>query len=216
MKLVVIALVTSLTLPAAVHAGDMPTYCGSELNTTCPLRISVCPQGDFEAISRGGGGYADYIEVIIIHEEDGPVAGIPVTDFWMGPCDQQYALAPCGEPFFLADSATGPDGRTTFSGRISAGGCVPGGGIYLAFQGNILPDGFACIEIACADIVIVSPDINGDGKVNLSDLSFFGQAYNHNLGDPLWNPCCDYNDDDRCNLSDFSYVGEHYQHGCVD
>jgi hypothetical protein len=133
----------------------------------------------------------------------------------MGPCDDQYELTPCGAPFFLADSVTGPDGRTTFSGRISAGGCVPEGGVYFACQGAVILGMPLCMYVVCADIAIVSPDINADGKVDLSDLSFFGQAYNHNHGDPLWNPCCDYNDDQHCNLSDFAYLGEHYQHRCL-
>lgn len=198
-----------------VVSGDPRDGCGDVLNTTCSLRISVCPQGDFETIAEGCGGAGGYIEVVI-HDASGmPIDGIPVTDFWMWPCDLQYELTPCGTPFFLADSVTGPDGRTTFSGHISAGGCVPEGGIVVACQGIPILEYPYCVEYACADIAIVSPDINGDGKVNLSDLSFFGQAYNHDSWDPLWNPCCDYNDDDRCNLSDFAFLGEHYQHGCL-
>ena len=214
MRLLVIATVMLLILSAAGFAGDPRDGCRDELTTSCSLRISVCPQGDFERIAKGCGGDSDYIEVVIYDSADLPWPGIPPTDFWMGACDAEYELATCAAPFFLADSMTGPNGRTTFSGRIAAGGCIPEGGIWVCCRGIVILEAPFCIVPVCADIVIVSPDINADGFVNLSDLSFFGESYNHQLGDPVFNTCCDYNDDDMCNLSDFSYVGEHYQHSC--
>ncbi len=114
----------------------------------------------------------------------------------------------------MADSMTGPDGRTTFSGQIKAGGCVPAGGIYVVCQGVAIMDHETCSSPVCADVIIVGPDLTADGKVNLSDFSFFGDSYNHQAGEPEYDTCCDFNDDDWCNLSDFSYLGEHYQHEC--
>lgn len=214
MRYVLIGLCLLPLLSSAGYPGDPPDGCGDELHTICPLRISVCPQGDFETIARGCGGEGAYIEVVIYDGNGVPIAGIPVSDFWMGACGTEYDLAPCGAPFFLADSLTGVDGRTTFSGHVSAGGCVPEGGIYLACQGRSILEWPSCVQRACADIVLVSPDLNGDGRVNLSDLSYFGQSYNKALGDAYYDTCCDYNDDDRCNLSDFAYFASHYQHGC--
>jgi len=213
MRLLVIAGILLLVVSPA-EAGPRIDECGCELNTSCSLRISVCPQGDFERIANGCGGDSDYIEVYIRGVDGDLLSGIPPTDFWMNACNTEYELAVCPAPFFLADSLTGPNGRTTFSGQIAAGGCIPSGGIYVVCQGTTIHDYPACAAPACADVVIVSPDINADGFVNLSDLSFFGQAYNHQLGDPEFNTCCDYNDDDYCNLSDFSYLGEHYLHEC--
>jgi hypothetical protein len=110
-----------------------------------------------------------------------------------------------------ADSATGSDGRTTFSGPVAAGGCVITGGIYMAVQGRII------LENDCSDydieyITITSPDLNADCAVNLSDLAVFGLSYNRIIGDAGYDPCCDYNDDDKCTLSDFAYLGAHYLH----
>lgn len=72
----------------------------------------------------------------------------------------------------------------------------------------------ACTEVSVRDIVIVSPDLTADCRVNLSDLAVFGLSYNKSSGDPDFNTCCDYNDDGSCTLSDFAYMGEHYQHEC--
>jgi len=213
MKLFVIACILLLICSPAGFAQKLGE-CESEVRTTCSLRISVCPAGDFEHIRTGCGGDSDYIEIIVRDEGYSPVAGIPPTDFWMNACDAPQELAVCDAPFFLADSMTGPNGRTTFSGQIAAGGCILTGGVFFVVQGKTLMDLETCAVPICLDVVIVSPDINADGQVNLSDLSFFGQSYNHQLGEPEYNPCCDFNDDEDCNLSDFSYVGEHYQHEC--
>ncbi len=136
----------------------------------------------------------------------------PWTDYWTDACQVEYSLGICVQ-HFVADSLTDVNGRTTFSGRISAGGCIPEGGIYIACQGYTIFDE-AQVEPICLDVVIVSPDINADSFVNLSDLSFFGESYNKQVGDSGYDTCCDFNDDGWCNLSDFSFMGEHYQHQC--
>ena len=119
MRLLIITGSLLLILFAAGFAGDIEE-CGHELNTSCALRISICPAGDFEDIRNGCGGANDYIEVVIYDSGGQPLAGIPPTDFWMGACDVEYELAACAS-IFAADSMTGPNGRTTFSGQIRAG-----------------------------------------------------------------------------------------------
>ena len=132
----------------------------------------------------------------------------------MNSCDPAYMLHLCVSAF-VADSLTGSNGRTTFSGQISAGGCIPSGGIWVACQGRVIldPDN-NCTAPVCLDVVIVSPDLNVDGVINLSDLTFFGLSYNLQVGEDGYDTCCDFNDDDWCDLSDFSFLGEHYEHTC--
>lgn len=202
-----------LVFATSLYAGDVDE-CESNAGTSCALRVSVCPAGDFEFISTGCGGSADYIWVQIEDGSGNGIPGVPWTDYWMNACDSPAQdLCLCASPI-AADSLTNDLGQTTFSGRIAAGGCILTGGLFVACQGKTLVEQPACTDPICIDMVVVSPDINATCSVNLSDLSYFGQSYNKNLGDANYNPCCDFNDDDRCNLSDFSYFGEHYQHVC--
>ena len=201
-----------LVFATSLSAGDVDE-CQSDAGTSCALRVSICPAGDFEFIRNGCGGDADYIWVEVKDASGVGIAGVPWTDFWMNAIDAGQELCLCASPIG-ADSLTNSAGRTTFSGRMSGGGCVLTDGLFVACQGKTFMDLGTCLIPVELDIVIVSPDINGDCAVNLSDLSFFGQSYNKQLGDTGFDPCCDYNDDDWCNLSDFSFMGEHYLHEC--
>ena len=215
-----------LVLAAAAYAseedgrpglsGGPPVLCGGGWgwgNVNCSIpRINVCPQGDMEPIRKGCGSDNDYIWVEVIDESGYPHPGIPVTDFWLQAADPAEQLCLCAGSL-LADSVTSSLGRTTFSGPIAAGGCALNG-LYLVVQGNSILEWPACMERAVRDIIIVSPDLTADCRINLSDLGVFGQSYNKNLGEPGYNTCCDYNDDDKCNLSDFAWLAEHYLHQC--
>jgi len=209
-----------LVIASAAHACDADE-CASLAGLSCPkMQISVCPLGDFEMIKNGCGVAGDYIWVEILSQCDGdPIPGIPSTDFWIGACDPSQALCFCTAPI-VADSLTGINGRTTFSGVLRAGGCVLSGGIWIACQGHVIrAKPCPTLTPLCLNIVIKSPDINGAGGkpdcvVNLSDFVPFGMSYNRSLGQPAFNACCDYNDDNMCNLSDFGFFGTHYQHRC--
>ena len=194
-----------------VFRGDPPDHCLSDWGPSCSgMRVTICPQGDFEPISKGCGGNNAYIWVEIRDWGSGGVAGIPATDFWLQAIDPDEQLCLCTTSL-TADSATNSEGRTTFSGPIVGGGCAIHG-LYISWWGRILVEMPSCVEIAVRDIIIVSPDLTADCRVNLSDLAVFGFSYNKNYGDPDFNTCCDYNDDDKCNLSDFAWFAEHYLH----
>jgi hypothetical protein len=212
-----------LVLAAAAHAGgadgrpglrgDPPDHCPSDWGPSCSgMRVAVCPRGDFESIGEGCGSGDDYIWVELIDANSCPMVGVPVTDFWMQAIDQDEQLCLCTGSL-VADSVTNSQGRTTFSGPIAAGGCAVHG-LYLVARGIVIIEWPYCVDTAVRDIVIVSPDLTADCRVNLSDLAVFGFSYNKNLGDPEFNTCCDYNDDDKCNLSDFAWFAEHYLHEC--
>ena len=59
-------------------------------------------------------------------------------------------------------------------------------------------------------VVTLIGDINGDGKVSLSDLVLLAKAYNSKPGDANWNPNADINGDGVVNLSDLVLMGKHY------
>jgi len=58
--------------------------------------------------------------------------------------------------------------------------------------------------------VTIPSDINGDGKVNLSDLALLALAYNSKPGDPRWNPNADIKGDGRVDLGDLAVLAQHY------
>lgn len=210
----ILIMCAALGLAVPAYAGWGMDCCLPDWGISCSvMRVSICPQGDFEYIRGGCGTGNDYIWIEAVDEDLNGIAGIPCTDYWLQACDPAGELCLCANPV-VADSVTNSEGRTTISGRIAGGGCVATGGVYLAVQGKILVTWPACVSVTCHSIVIASVDLIVDCVVNLSDLAVFGFSYNKNLGDPDYNTCCDYNDDDKCNLSDFAFMGEHYLHEC--
>ena len=204
-----------LLFATSVYAGDVDE-CESECwITPNPIRVAVCPLGDFEFIRDTAPDAA--IWVIIRDASGNGIPGIPWTDYWIQACDPAQELFLCAQPI-LSDSMTsnraGVEGRTTLSGRIAGGGCVQSGGVYIAVQGKVIRAKPSCVDPICLDIVVVSPDINADGVVDPSDLSFFAQSYNKYFPDPLYNRCGDYNHDSGVDLSDFSFFNSHYRHDC--
>jgi len=59
-------------------------------------------------------------------------------------------------------------------------------------------------------IVSIPGDINGDGKVNLSDLALLAMAYNTKPGDAKWNPNADIKSDGRVDLADLAVLARNY------
>jgi hypothetical protein len=207
-------------LSLASAAGAQEHFCRSTAGVSCQnMRVTVCPRGDFEQIRNGCGGTDDYIWVEVRDNSNIPIPGIPWTDYWINACNAAQTLSLCVEAI-SADSLTGANGRTTFSGFYKAGGCTLTGGLYIAVQGEILKSTPCGPNKICLGVIIKSPDLTGssgkpDGVVNLSDLVPYGSSYNKNAGQGGYNACCDFNDDDHCNLSDFAFFGQHYQHSCM-
>jgi hypothetical protein len=210
-KKVILLFYLFLVFAASASAQEVDE-CRSEWGVSCSgMRISICPQGDFDLIRNACGGIGDYIWVCAMDVNGNGIPGIPVSDYYLLACDPSQDLCLCVNPV-IADSPTNADGYTTISGGISGGGCVLVNGLALAVQGKIILDEWFCIDMHCEDIIIVSPDLTADCQVTLSDLAVFSLSYNKECGNPGYNDCCDYNGDCKSNLSDFAHMGEHYQH----
>lgn len=220
----VVAFALILMFATSVFAGDVDecfSLAGTSDGTTdgALLKVSICPQGDFEYLRAAAGGSAAYVWIIAKDAGDNPIAGIPWTDYWLNACNLSTQLCLCASAV-VADSMTNDLGRTTFSGRIAGGGCALTQGIWWAIQGKqIKGNKPTCDAPLCLNIIVKSPDLTGAGGnadcvVNVSDLIPFGTSYNKALGAPGYNACCDMNDDNACNVSDFAFFGTHYQHEC--
>lgn len=200
-------------------AGSSHAQCETTATLSCsPMRITICPWPGCEPVSEGCGGTSDYIEIWARDRWGDPITGIPWTDYWVAPCEESQELLICMDGF-MADSVTsslpGFEGRTTFSGKIKGGGCVLSGGISLIVQGLPIYEPELCIDLLCLDIVLISPDINGDGQVSLADFYDFCNSYGRSQGEPDYNDCCDYTDDGCCSLVDFSEFVNCYQRICM-
>ncbi len=213
-KVVSFALI--LMFATSAFAGDVDD-CYSNAGVSCTgMKVSICPAGDFEPIREGCGGSADYIWIEARDASNNPIPGIPWTDYWLNACDVNKALCLCASPI-VADSLTGANGKTTFSGRIAGGGCALTGGIWIAIQGKIIKEKpCPSPNPLCLNVAIKSADITGAGSkpdcaVNLADLIPFAAAFNKPA---QFNGCVDFNDDGLVNLIDFSALGNHYLHVC--
>ncbi|MCX5753191.1 MAG: hypothetical protein NTW97_06030 [Candidatus Krumholzibacteria bacterium] len=218
----VIVLFAVLMIASAANAQANPPVsdCRSTAGVSCPsMKISICPQGDFEQIRNGCGGTNDYIWIVVRDIDGNPIPGIPVTDYWMNACDAAQALYLCLNPI-AADSLTGFNGRTTFSGDFRAGGCVLTQGLCIAVQGLVLKSVYPdCATNLCLNVVIKGPDLTGplsrpNGIVNLSDAVIFGFSLGKIPGELGYNACCDYDGDNICGLNDLAAFNLHYQHRC--
>jgi len=59
-------------------------------------------------------------------------------------------------------------------------------------------------------MVTIPGDINGDFKVNLSDLVILALAYGSKTGDAKWNPNADLDNDGVIGLADLGMIAKHY------
>jgi hypothetical protein len=98
-----------------------------------------------------------------------PVIWFPWEDVWVEPTGGAGTLASCrlpGEPVIVADPESSDlEGRIFFSGARAAGGWSEG-------STQVFVAGGALLQMPLA-LRFVSPDINGDLVVNLSDTGFF-------------------------------------------
>lgn len=107
-----------------------------------------------------------------------------------------------GDPITTDSAATAGNNYTTTITHSNVGGCGCG-------QLNVRVNGYSVGTILLA---VRSPDYTGDGKVNISDFSFFGDTYNKSYGEEGYDDCFDYNSDHKVDLSDYGYFGDHYHH----
>lgn len=192
---------------AAGVAGSRTTWCGSDAWIDAPsAHVLVCPQGDGQSLAEAGAT----IHVLVINDQGDPTPSMPPGDIWVLGCDEAWTTL-C-TPLISAidaDAPTDANGLTTVSGAIRAGGS--GTGLWVVVGGSIATGEWpACADFICLPITVVSPDMNGDLTVDLTDVSLFASAW----PPQPYSAASDMNGDGTINLVDVSLFARHLYHGC--
>jgi hypothetical protein len=183
----------------------------SGLEDPCSLMVSfmepgsrcwlICPQGDGPTLASGN----NRIHIIAKNIVGAPIPGILASDIWLIGCQDLFVCG--GSNAIDADSATNDQGITTISGAMAGGGCSLDG-VRVVIWGVIA----GCPS--CLSMSVASPDLDGDGSVDLVDFAIFAPSFGSISGDPEFDPCCDYNCDMYVSLVDFALFAQHWQHFC--
>jgi uncharacterized protein YfaS (alpha-2-macroglobulin family) len=80
-------------------------------------------------------------------------------------------------------------------------------GIYKAFASvNYQGAVFTAVTSFTLNRLQVSADINGDGKINILDLTLVALAFGSHQGEPRWDPRCDLDSNGAINIIDITLV----------
>jgi hypothetical protein len=146
-----------------------------------PATWLACPRGDGQGLVERSVS----IRIAVYDPSGWPVAGVPASDFWLIDCDPVNDIVLCGGSASCdADSATNAQGMTSFStSALAAGGCADG--LSVVVQGYVIEDSLTtCTTAQCLPLNVRSPDIDGDLSVGLADLVLLNAAYYPNPYDP--------------------------------
>ena len=193
-----------LTLPFLAFAGVPDVdQCDASMAYSGPGTPSllVVPDGDgnpFTEAHDEEGNMVDATITLIIRDGAGdPIINYPFEDAWLESEDHGMVACVGGA---VANASTDVQGMTYWSNPMFAGGYSQAP-TRVFVNGLYLPTTLA--------LSYNSPDINGDGAVNLSDIALFSIAYFSG-----YQFRCDYNGDGELNLADVTIVAEHIGASC--
>ena len=178
-----------------------------------PATIMTLPDGSGPALTEArqvGGAVVDAtIRVRLINEYLDPIVNFPEEDLWLQ-FDRGVGTATgcnhdSGYPggFFTADGVTDWDGWTAFTLPLRGGGWSElSVHVYLLGSMAIDPN---FIEFPPLPLGLVSPDINGDLVINLTDIALFSQDLLAPGGGHLRS---DFNNDGEINLTDIALFAQ--------
>ena len=144
------------------------------------------------------------ITVTLLDAGMNPVFAYPFEDMWLETSLSGLAACPNGT---IADASTDINGQSTFTGPFYAGGhsdMVGGEMTQVVISGAALP------ALNNLDILFNSADMDGNGLVDLTDVSLFSTAY---LG-ASYDFAADFFFDSALNLSDLVLFSGAVNIGC--
>lgn len=192
-----IAIVVCATTSAV--ASDVPDLELSWYETAAlePVSIFTVPDGQghgFDAAFAYGGAVADAtITLQLLNSSGYPIAGYTAEDIWLESTAGGLVACPGGT---IADADTDTNGLTEWREPLAAGGWTdPNNELTVAMVSG------SALAGPGLEITFNSPDISGDGFVNLTDIALMSQdlfgTYHYRA---------DFNWDGLINLSDIAYM----------
>ncbi len=213
-SLVVFLLVlVSATAPAAL-AVPAPRIRQLVAGFSEPVCLLVVPDGSGPAFGQArafGGATADATVAVQVwsYDESGPVgpwANFDPLALTLRPATGS-ARGCAGTAVATADASTGADGWTQFSLPPHAGGWSEAATQVLLWNGALYAPACSCGPLP---ILFNSPDLNGDRRVDLADITLFAQDYFAGVGafrsDLHWDGVVD--------LSDLAVFSRHLGADC--
>jgi hypothetical protein len=197
----------SALAPLALYAGVGPDYT-SEVLFAYPgpelLTLMVQPDGEgpaFVLAQTPWGGQADATVTLILRDNNYDlIVGYPAEDLWLESTDGGLIACSRGT---IADANTDSQGTTRWSEPLRAGG-------HSATETVVMANGAPVwAPNPRVPLVFNSPDINGDLRVDLSDLQLFTVEYYVTQGFPA-----DLQRDGQVNLSDLALFAIAYGAEC--
>jgi len=160
---------------------------------------SGCAFGD--AYAEGGGRADATITVTVVDGFNVPIVDYPFEDIWLQSAGVTgTGLIACGGSA-TADANTDVHGETVFANPLFAGGWYMDA-TRVVISGDPLTSGDLNLRFN-------SPDINGDGRVNLEDAGFFTIIYYSG-----YDYAGDFNFDGNVDLTDAGILGSRISASC--
>jgi len=199
-KVVFPILLVCLLIGLSGWAGDSPilpdldlSMAWCEYSGSDPVVVVNFPNGEgkrFDEARISGGAVNGTIHVILLDAVGRPFPDYPSEDLWLESNDSHLSLCPEGSS---ADAFTDVNGETTWVLPLRAGG-------YSEDYARVIVNGMH-LSGPGLNVHFNSPDINGDLRVNLSDLPLFTHDY---FGEYLFRS--DFHFDHIINLSDVTIL----------
>jgi len=165
-KLMGIFAITLIVCAASLATAGVPdvTKCSATTGHAGFAVLYNVPNGngnDFTAAVGAGGGVDATITVVVNDGVPAPIANYPFEDIWIESVDGGMVACTGGS---TADASTDALGITQFQNPLQAGGWSLSDTVVL-INGNQVPGTVA--------IGYNSPDLDGSGAVNLTDVQLF-------------------------------------------
>ncbi len=167
--------------------------------------LLVCPCGDgynlYEVYDQWGHQVVGTLYLQLIDSFGEPVPNFPAEDIWLGSSQGHLAF---NHPGTCPDQDTDFEGTTYWTSPLAAGGYRRDTEIIQVFVSGDLLNVPPVLEFH-----FNSPDINGDLRVDLADVTLFATDYTGG-----YNYRSDFVWDSELNLADLTEFARHLGHSC--